>query len=168
MGESKQIKKSTKVNDKPIENENKETVKDVPEEMIRKNSVQNDAKTSNAKQEADKVDDSEVSLEERKTNDVKNAESDHTSDIIDGETENKIAENANQLTKQNDEKEFLTSKNELEIPINRDKNESTIKYENKMNSQSKIDETKDSDSFLKDESKKKKKDDKSTLVDTML
>jgi len=159
--ESKQTKKDTKPNDKAIENKNKETIKDVPEETIRKNSVQNDAKTSKVFQEADIVQTLEVSLEETKTDDVKNAESTHTSCIIDGEGVDKVGESTNQLTKENDEKEFLISKNEVEIPINRNENESTIKQDEKIHSQSKTNEIKESDSFLKDESKKKKKDDKS-------
>merc|ERR1712013_982600 len=132
--ESKQIQKDTKDNDKPIENKNKETIHDVPEETIRKNSIHNDAKTSKVKEEAEVLEkvetqtnlkeNFELSLEETKTNDLKNANSAHTSGIIDEKRENQEVENTNQLTKENVEKEFSAPKSEPEISINLKEKES--------------------------------------------
>merc|ERR1712013_581408 len=162
----KQIQKDTKDNDKPIENKNKETIHEVPEETIRKNSIHNDAKTSKVKEEAEileKVETQtnlkenfELSLEETKTNDLKNANSAHTSGIIDEKRENQEVENTNQLTKENVEKEFSAPKSEPEISINLKEKESTTKYDDKIKIQGKMDEIKESDSFHKDDSKKKK------------
>merc|ERR1712013_512625 len=149
--ESKQIQKDTKDNDKPIENKNKETIHEVPEETIRKNSIHNDAKTSKVEEEAEILEKVET-----QTNDLKNANSAHTSGIIDEKRENQEVENTNQLTKENVEKEFSAPKSEPEISINLKEKESTTKYDDKIKIQGKMDEIKESDSFHKDDSKKKK------------
>merc|ERR1712013_587070 len=93
--------------------------------------------------------------EETKTNDLKNANSAHTSGIIDEKRENQEVENTNQLTKENVEKEFSAPKSEPEISINLKEKESTTKYDDKIKIQGKMDEIKESDSFHKDDSKKK-------------